>query len=128
MSGIPDSPVASDLEKKATVTTGRNTTEALINELGDHGAHLLDARLLHGENIQTTPDGKTILIPQPSSDPNDPLNWSKLRKHIILFVISVVGFMPDYVSSIGIVTLLPQTAYVHSVCRRVSRALQCKLY
>ena len=127
MSAIPDSPVASDVEKQAAAKTGLNTTEALIDELGDNGAHLLDARLLHGENIQTTPDGKTILIPQPSSDPNDPLHWSKLKKHIILFVISVVGFMPDYVSSIGIVTLLPQTVYVLSVYRRVSRALSCKL-
>ena len=123
MSAMPDSPVASDVEKQAAVTTDKSTTEALIDELGDNGAHLLDARLLGGENIQTTPDGKTILIPQPSSDPNDPLNWSQLKKHIILFVISVVGFMPDYVSSIGIVALLPQTVYVHSVCRRVSRAL-----
>ena len=114
MSAIPDSPVASDVEKQATVTTEKTNTEALINELGDNGAHLLDARLLQGENIQATPDGKTILIPQPSSDPNDPLNWSQWKKNIILFVISVVGFMPDYVSSIGIVTLLPQTMYVHS--------------
>ena len=76
MSVIPDSSVASDVEKQAAAKTGINTTEALIDELGDNGAHLLDARLLQGENIHTTPDGKTILIPQPSSDPNDPLNWS----------------------------------------------------
>lgn len=25
-------------------------------------------------------DGKTILAPQPSNSPNDPLNWSALRK------------------------------------------------
>ena len=126
MSVIPDSPVVSDVEKQGAARTG-NTTKALIDELGDNGAHLLDARLLNGENIQTTSDGKTILIPQPSSDPKDPLNWSKLKKYIILFVISVVGFMPDFVSSNGIVTLLPQTVYVHSVCRRVSRALSCQL-
>ena len=123
MSAISDSPVASDVEKETALRTERDRREALINELGDHGAHLLDARLLRGDNIQTTPDGKTILIPQPTSDPNDPLNWSQLKKHMILLVICVGSFMPDYVSSTGIVILLPQTKYVHSVCQRASRAL-----
>ena len=49
MSAIPDSPVVSDVEKQAAVTTEKNTTEALINELGENGAHLLDARLLQGK-------------------------------------------------------------------------------
>ena len=64
MSEIPDSPVASDIEKQAAAKTELSTTEALIDELGHNGANLLDARLLHGGNVQTTPDGKTILIPR----------------------------------------------------------------
>ena len=109
-----DSPAASDLEKQPVGHTDKSNIEDLINELGDHGAHLLDAHLLQGRNIQTTADGKTILIPQPSADPNDPLNWSKVKKHIILFVFAVVGFLPDYASSVSIVTLLPQAMYVSS--------------
>ena len=89
----------------------------VVTSAGDDGAHVLDIDQL-GEvgDVKTAPDGHTVLIPQPSSDPNDPLNWSPFKKHIILFVISVVAFMPDFGSSIGVVTLLPQAKYVQSVC------------
>jgi hypothetical protein len=55
-------------------------------------------------------DGHTILIPQPSDDANDPLNWSRYKKHVILFIISATAFLPDYGSATGAVTLLPQAA------------------
>lgn len=61
-----------------------------------------------GEEVKTTADGHTVLIPQPSTDPNDPLNWPPLKKHVTLFVVSVVAFMPDFGSSMGVVALLPQ--------------------
>lgn len=81
----------------------------------DHrNAHVLDINQLGAEglDLQTTYDGKTILIPQPSSDPNDPLNWTPLKKHVALLVISVVAFLPDFGSSMGAVTLLPQAVCV----------------
>lgn len=58
--------------------------------------------------LKRAPDGKTILLPQPSDDPNDPLNWSWFRKHLILIIISMTAFLPDYGSATGAVTLLPQ--------------------
>lgn len=81
-----------------------------VDDFGDNGAHVLDVHQLRaGEaGVQTAKDGVTVLIPQPSTDPNDPLNWSPMKKHYILFVISVVAFMADFGSSMGIVTLLPQ--------------------
>lgn len=81
---------------------------------GDINANILDVKELgaEGQGLQTAQDGKTVLIPQPSSDPNDPLNWSRLKKHVILLVITVVAFLPDFGSSIGVVTLLPQAVYV----------------
>jgi hypothetical protein len=63
---------------------------------GDHG------------NLKTTKDGRTVLFPQPSEDPKDPLNWSTTKKHIILFIISFAAFLPDYGSATGAVTLIPQ--------------------
>ena len=85
-----------------TGETSDTTTHVLnINELG-----------AEGQGLQTAQDGKTVLIPQPSSDPNDPLNWNPLRKHVTLLVITVTSFLPDFGSSIGIVTLLPQAVYV----------------
>ncbi|KAK0513985.1 hypothetical protein JMJ35_003707 [Cladonia borealis] len=76
----------------------------------DDGGHILDANQLgaESEGVQTTPDKKIILIPQPSGDPNDPLNWSSLKKHTILLVVTVTAFLPDFGSSMGIVALLPQ--------------------
>jgi hypothetical protein len=59
-------------------------------------------------NLKTTKDGHTVLIPQPSDDPQDPLNWSPVKKHVILFIISFAAFLPDYGSATGAVTLIPQ--------------------
>jgi MFS family permease len=63
----------------------------------------------HGE-LKRARDGKTVLLPQPSDDPHDPLNWSRVRKHLILIIISMTAFLPDYGSATGAVTLLPQAA------------------
>lgn len=64
----------------------------------------------HGRDLKTAKDNHTVLIPQPSDDPRDPLNWSPVKKHIILFIISFAAFLPDYGSATGAVTLLPQAA------------------
>ncbi|KAI4854087.1 MFS general substrate transporter, partial [Aureobasidium sp. EXF-8845] len=61
-------------------------------------------------NLKTARDGHTVLIPQPSDSPLDTLNWSLTRKHVILFIISLAAFLPDYGSATGAVTLLPQAA------------------
>lgn len=61
-----------------------------------------------GEGIRHAKDGHTRLIPQPSDDPNDPLNWSVRKKHIILFVVAAAAFLPDYGSATGAVTLEAQ--------------------
>lgn len=79
--------------------------------LQDHNGYLVDAHFA-SRNIQTTPDGNTILIPQPSKDPNDPLNWTWGKKHLFLFIIAATSLLPDYGSATGAVTLLPQAEYV----------------
>jgi hypothetical protein len=33
--------------------------------------------------------GDTVLIPQPSDDPNDPLNWSELWKNSVLMILGL---------------------------------------
>lgn len=81
-----------------------------LHEHQDVEGYVVDAE--SGENVKVAEDGHTRLIPQPSDDPNDPLNWSKRRKHIALFVISWIAFLPDFGSATGAVTLLPQSAYV----------------
>lgn len=72
--------------------------------------YYLDTQYLSADenSLKTASDGHTVLIPQPTSDPNDPLNWSNRKKNTILFVITVLSFLPDYGSSLGAVTLIPQ--------------------
>ena len=97
-----------DTEKQAAGAMNDKDTESFINEHGANGAHLLDAHLVHGKDLHTSSDGKTILIPQPSDDSNDPLNWSQRKKNIMLTVLSISAAMPDVASSMGIIALLPQ--------------------
>lgn len=128
---MSDSPTArSDPEKNLPDTI----EDVDLDRIGEREGYVLDASLGHAttRHLKTTKDGSTILIPQPSEDPNDPLNWSQTKKNIILLVISFTGawhlilplekfvfvfsvnplpaFLPDYGSATGAVTLLPQAA------------------
>ncbi|KAL6713803.1 hypothetical protein ACLMJK_008295 [Lecanora helva] len=65
----------------------------------------------------------TILIPEPSDTPQDPLNWSWSRKHVILFVLSATAFLPDYGAASGASTQIPQAEYWHLSVDTVSHSL-----
>ncbi|KAI0021778.1 major facilitator superfamily domain-containing protein [Xylariomycetidae sp. FL0641] len=58
--------------------------------------------------VKLARDGHTRLIPQPSDDEQDPLNWSQRSKNIVLAVVAFAALLPDYGSATGAVTLLPQ--------------------
>lgn len=90
-----------------------------LEELGERNGYVVDLELLKTvtatyQNVKLAPDRHTVLIPQPTDDPDDPLNWSWARKHAILFAISATALLPDYGSATGAVTLLPQSASVSS--------------
>lgn len=95
-----------------------NPTED-IEEVGEREGYLLDRNAARDQGWQTASDGHTILIPQPSSSPQDPLNWSTFKKHVILIIVSCTALLPDYGSATGAVTLIPQSKYVASylMCR-----------
>lgn len=57
---------------------------------------------------KTARDGCTVLIPQPSSSPDDPSNWSAFRKNAVLGVVIACSFLPDYGSVTEAVTLTLQ--------------------
>ena len=42
-------------------------------------------------HLKHAPDGKTVLAPQPSDSPNDPLNWSTWRKDFVFLILLVSG-------------------------------------
>ncbi|KAI1445499.1 MFS general substrate transporter [Annulohypoxylon stygium] len=39
---------------------------------------------------------ETVLFPQPSSDPNDPLRWPKWRKHVVFFSICLFSCLNNF--------------------------------
>jgi hypothetical protein len=51
--------------------------------------------------LKTYSDGETVLIPQPSDDPNDPLNWSWLKKHTVFLSLLPGCFLTDWVITYG---------------------------
>ncbi|RVX67272.1 hypothetical protein B0A52_09309 [Exophiala mesophila] len=88
--------------------TDENVTD--LHEFQNDEGYVIDASDPQHASLKRAPDGTTILLPQPSSDVNDPLNWTRFKKHLILIIISLSAFLPDYGSATGAVTLLPQAA------------------
>ncbi|KAF2457508.1 major facilitator superfamily domain-containing protein [Lineolata rhizophorae] len=77
-----------------------------------NNAVLLDVGAAHlekgGVSLRLAKDGHTVLVPQPSDDPNDPLNWSPFKKHMILFIVGLAAFCGDFGSGAGIPCIVPQ--------------------
>ncbi|KAK9449446.1 putative MFS transporter [Limtongia smithiae] len=65
-------------------------------------------------------EGK-VLVPQPHNDPNDPLNWSKSWKQIVM----VGQFLVAFVQAVGPLSIAPQTEfYMAEWNRSLSDVLQ----
>jgi hypothetical protein len=104
----------SDTEKARSPTQlDIPSDEPDLDEIGEENGYIVDVSLVTDkslvERLKLAPDGHTILIPQPSDDPNDTLNWSWWKKHVMLIIISMTAFLPDYGSAVGAVTLIPQS-------------------
>ncbi|MCJ1408110.1 hypothetical protein MMC19_002183 [Ptychographa xylographoides] len=74
---------------------------------------LLDAGAAHLEKgdigtLKLARDGHTVLVPQPSADPEDPLNWSWRKKHAILAIVSLTAFLGDFGSAAGVPLIVLQ--------------------
>ncbi|KAL4911355.1 hypothetical protein BDW74DRAFT_164877 [Aspergillus multicolor] len=54
-------------------------------------------QILHGSSTKHA--GELILVPQPSPDPADPLNWASWRKATVLICVSVYAFIGNFTSS-----------------------------
>ncbi|KAG2143496.1 major facilitator superfamily domain-containing protein [Suillus bovinus] len=76
------------------------------------------AKVEFGEALASTlklsPDGSTILWPQPADDPNDPQNWSDRRKALHLLVITLAASIPDFDSGIGIASIFSLAQTYHT--------------
>lgn len=87
------------------------TDELVLHEYAESEGYVIDAED-GAAGVKLAKDGHTRLIPQPSDDPKDPLNWSSLTKHVMLMIVALTAFLPDYGSATGAVTLLAQAKYV----------------
>ncbi|KAF2462459.1 major facilitator superfamily domain-containing protein [Lineolata rhizophorae] len=79
------------------------------------GTVTLDEAAAHSENVTGNlkhghgKDHHIVLVPQPSDDPNDPLNWSSFQKHVVLVIICfgtiVNGAIPGPLLNAGFVQM-----------------------
>ncbi|KAL1841801.1 hypothetical protein VTJ49DRAFT_6554 [Mycothermus thermophilus] len=107
-SGRGHSPTQEATREKAG---GLQARAELVHQFHESEGYIIDvdsADAAKAPGLKLAKDGHTVLIPQPSDDVKDPLNWSRFRKHLILFVVSFASFLPDYGSAVGAVTLIPQ--------------------
>ncbi|EON61602.1 hypothetical protein W97_00817 [Coniosporium apollinis CBS 100218] len=77
---------------------GRDGTYIVDKEIPETA---LESGTISPNGLKTTADGKTILIPQPSDDPNDPLNWSWVKKHTVFAALLPGCFLTDWVITWG---------------------------
>jgi hypothetical protein len=69
-----------------TETTEKNEGLYFVKEQGAGAA----------DGLKLAKDGRTVLIPQPSDDDEDPLNWPWLRKHKALFALLLPSLLTDW--------------------------------
>jgi hypothetical protein len=106
---------ASISEKHAAEDPAVHSRAERLHEFRETEGYIIDIEeaedaAAKASGLKLARDGHTVLIPQPSDDVNDPLNWSWRRKHLVLFAVAFASFLPDYGSATGAVTLIPQAA------------------
>ena len=62
-------------------------------------------------DMKKTKDGRFVLLPQPSDDENDPLNWSRNKKIWTIALIAYISFLADYMGGTAIIVVIPQAGY-----------------
>ncbi|TNY20465.1 major facilitator superfamily domain-containing protein [Rhodotorula diobovata] len=103
----------SDLEKTYSATAPDAELGGPVlrsdSEVEKEGGNLLlQVEDAAAAGLKVAKDGKTILVPQPSDDPRDPLNWSEFKKGAILLVVALAAFIGDFQSGAGIPLLASQ--------------------
>lgn len=99
-----------------------------LERLGGEHAHALDEAVvkrelgLPSDAILKKADDGTVLIPQPTDDPRDPLYWSQTKKKIIMVMLAIAAFTCDFSAAIGSPAIIPQAQEWNTVPARVNRA------
>ncbi|KAL0264883.1 hypothetical protein SLS55_000836 [Diplodia seriata] len=100
-----------DVEKAGESTSARELREGAVAPPGTESGSgdikvLADSSV--SANVKTTADGNIVLIPQPSADPDDPLNWSWKKKHLVFGALMLPSFLSDFGITYGAVTFEKQ--------------------
>ncbi|KAH7061955.1 major facilitator superfamily domain-containing protein [Paraphoma chrysanthemicola] len=106
--------------KSSALTEEIEKTTSVINSVSNGGVFLdIEGREL---SLKTAKDGHTILVPQPSDDPDDPVNWTWTKKHLILFTVAWGALCADFTSAAGIPCIFLQGAEWHMSPDKVNYA------
>jgi hypothetical protein len=89
---MAESPVSTDKESYVEETS---QTVDVEKDASAGGAYIV-SEVADAQGLKTTKNGKIILIPQPSSDPDDPLNWSWVKKHTVLLALLLPSLLTDW--------------------------------
>ena len=73
--------------------------------------------------LKKAKDGRTVLIPQPSDDPADPLNWSWSKKHLVLLSLALGALLTDWGMIWGTTLFQAQAATWHMSVADVSNSV-----
>ncbi|KAK4561386.1 hypothetical protein LTR86_004703 [Recurvomyces mirabilis] len=94
--------------------------------------HAVDSSAIDGDRVEgnvdrdglkLAKDGRTVLVPQPTDDPNDPLNWSWRKKHSVLLALAIISFIPDFGTAMGSVTQIPQAKQWHKPVNTIAESI-----
>jgi hypothetical protein len=72
--------------------------------------------------LKLTKDGSTVLIPQPTDDDADPLNWSWLKKHKAFFALLLPSLLTDWGMTWGTTLFEAQAGTWHMSVSDVARS------
>lgn len=107
-------------------TTGTEPVD--LERLGEQHGYALDEAViktqlgLPADAVLKKDATGRVLIPQPSDDPNDPLNWPVWRKRLVLVMLAVASFTCDYSAATGATALLVQAEQWHISPNTVNHA------
>jgi hypothetical protein len=92
-------------EAMAATETGRVSTEKNLRvdeSTADEATGTIHVGAESGDSdVKMSKDGRTKLIPQPSDDPNDPLNWSWIKKHLVFASLFFPALLTDFGMTYG---------------------------
>ena len=88
-----DQQILSSSEKTANVLQSRNDQDDYAEGHGDFQVTMIPG----AKDIKLAKDGKTVLIPQPSDDPDDVLNWKFGKKFRVLLSLVFASLVMELV-------------------------------